>query len=141
METSILIDGKPVKFRASAAIPRLYRIKFRRDIIQDMQAVKEALDAKERQGDNIPPQALQLFEDMAYIMAKHGDKDAVPATPDEWLEGFGAFSIYKIFPVIWALWEANTEALDIAKKNWGSRPGNHHAAPPPPGGTAGDLGP
>ena len=46
METSILIDGKPVKFRASAAIPRLYRIKFRRDIIQDMQAVKEALDAK-----------------------------------------------------------------------------------------------
>lgn len=114
-----MIDGKPVKFRASAAIPRLYRIKFRRDIIQDMQAVKEALDAKERQRDNIPPQALQLFEDMAYIMAKHGDKDAVPATPDEWLEGFGAFSIYKIFPVIWALWEANTEALDIAKKKLG----------------------
>ena len=27
------------------------------------------------------------------------------------------------------------------KKNWGSRPGDHHAAPPPPGGTAGDFGP
>ena len=39
METEILIDGKKVKFRATAAVPRLYRIKFRRDIIQDMKVV------------------------------------------------------------------------------------------------------
>lgn len=41
METEILIDGKKVKFRATAAVPRLYRIKFRRDIIQDMATVKK----------------------------------------------------------------------------------------------------
>ncbi|MGN1457264.1 MAG: hypothetical protein ACI4XP_04820 [Acutalibacteraceae bacterium] len=32
MTKTIEIDGKEVKFRASAAIPRIYRIKFHRDI-------------------------------------------------------------------------------------------------------------
>lgn len=50
METEILIDGKKVKFRATAAVPRLYRIKFRRDIIQDMATVKKALESKEKRG-------------------------------------------------------------------------------------------
>ena len=49
-------------------------------------------------------------------MAKHGDKDAVPDSPDEWLEEFSTFSIYKIFPVLKALWEGNMDALDVAKK-------------------------
>ena len=36
METILQIDGKPVKFKATAAVPRLYRIKFGQDIIQDL---------------------------------------------------------------------------------------------------------
>ena len=32
MVKNIEIDGKQVPFRASAAIPRIYRIKFQRDI-------------------------------------------------------------------------------------------------------------
>lgn len=116
MEAEIQIDGKTVKFRATAAVPRLYRIKFRRDILQDMQAVKKAVEAKEQSEENIPPAMLELFEDMAYIMAKHADKNAVPASPDEWLEGFNTFSIYEIFPIIQALWMGNTETLANAKK-------------------------
>jgi len=116
METTVMIDGKVVRFRATAAVPRLYRIKFRRDIMQDMVLVKKALEQKEQDGENIPPLALELFENMAYIMAKHADKDGVPSSPDEWLDGFGTFSIYKIFPVIQALWEGNTESLVEAKK-------------------------
>ena len=30
------IDGKEVEFRASAAVPRLYRLKFGRDIYKDL---------------------------------------------------------------------------------------------------------
>lgn len=127
MEATVTIDGREVKFRATAAVPRLYRIKFRRDILQDFQAVQRAVErAQEAAADeageeaarpsSLPLEALELFEDMAYIMAKHADKDAVPADPDEWLESFGTFSIYSIFPVIRALWEQNTEALDIVKK-------------------------
>lgn len=114
--TTITVDGKEVTLRASAAVPRLYRIKFRRDIIVDMQAVDRAVEDKDQTGQDIPLEALQLFENMAYIMAKHGDKDAVPDSPDEWLEEFSTFSIYKIFPVLKALWEGNMEALDVAKK-------------------------
>lgn len=114
--TTITVDGKEVTLRASAAVPRLYRIKFRRDIIVDMQAVARAVEDKDQTGQDLPLEALELFENMAYIMAKHGDKDAVPDSPDEWLEEFSTFSIYKIFPVLQALWEGNMEALDVAKK-------------------------
>ena len=114
--TTITVDGKEVTLRASAAVPRLYRIKFRRDIIVDMQAVARAVEDKDQTGQDLPLEALELFENMAYIMAKHGDKDAVPDSPDEWLEEFSTFSIYKIFPVLQALWEGNMAALDVAKK-------------------------
>ncbi len=116
LTTTVTVDGKEVTLRASAAVPRLYRIKFRRDIIVDMQAVARAVEDKDQTGQDIPLEALELFENMAYIMAKHGDKDAVPDSPDEWLEEFSTFSIYKIFPVLKALWEGNMEALDVAKK-------------------------
>lgn len=114
--TTITVDGKEVTMRASAAVPRLYRIKFRRDIILDMQAVARAMEDKDQTGQDLPLEALELFENMAYIMAKHGDKDHVPDSPDEWLDEFPTFSIYQLFPVLQALWEGNMEALDVAKK-------------------------
>lgn len=134
METTVIIDGQEVKFRASAAVPRLYRIKFGRDIIQDFQTVQKAVERAQEtakiegvsepaQPSSLTMEALELFENMAYIMAKHADKDAVPGDPDEWLERFGVFSIYGVFPVIRALWERNTEALDIAKKKLGQLTG------------------
>ena len=35
IQKNITIDGIEVPFKASAAVPRLYRLKFRRDIYQD----------------------------------------------------------------------------------------------------------
>ena len=86
-----------------------------------MVTVKKSLEDKERDGTNIPLEALNLFENMAYIMAKHADKDSVPENPSDWLEEFGAFSIYKIFPVLLALWEGNIETMDVAKKKLGQQ--------------------
>lgn len=117
MEKTLTIDGKDVKFRATAAVPRLYRIKFRRDIIQDIQTIQAALAKQEEDGKSLPSEALTMFENVAYIMAKHGDKDAVPNDPDEWLDGFKTFSIYKIFQEIIGLWELNMESTSTAKKN------------------------
>ena len=49
MEKTIEIDGRPVTFRATAAIPRLYRLRFHRDIMQDMAFMrKEILKAQKR---------------------------------------------------------------------------------------------
>jgi len=116
MERTVTLDGKEVRLRASAAIPRLYRLKFGRDIIQDMRsiqrAVKKAEDARREGGDApIPMEALTLFENVAYLMARHADP-AVPDTVDAWLDGFETFSIYSVFPVIQELWEDNLRTLN-----------------------------
>lgn len=122
MEKIIEIDGKPVKFRATAAIPRLYRIKFGRDIMQDMKDVDAAMK-KAEDGAAIPPKLLQVFEDVSYLMAKHASPEDVPATPEEWLDGFEAFSIYVVFPQLMDLWRANNMTLGSAKKKAGLQTG------------------
>lgn len=40
---NIEIDGKDVVFAASAAIPRIYRIQFKRDIFQDMTKIEKSV--------------------------------------------------------------------------------------------------
>lgn len=125
MEKTIMIDGREVRLRASAAIPRLYRIKFRRDIIQDMKTIQKAVDKsrQENQADNqdgdelstVPLEALELFENVAYLMAKHADP-AIPPTVEEWLDEFETFSIYTVFPAIEELWMANVQQLSTPVK-------------------------
>lgn len=43
MMKKIEIDGKAVAFKASAAIPRIYRIKFQRDIYKDLSVLERVL--------------------------------------------------------------------------------------------------
>lgn len=117
LTTTVTVDGKEVTFRASAEILRMYRFKFRRDVLIDMRRIGQDMQRKKKTGADIPMESLTIFENIAYIMAKHGNKDAVPNSPDEWLAEFSTFSIYELFPVIKALWDRNEEALDIAKKN------------------------
>ena len=40
IQKNITIDGIDVPFKASAAVPRLYRLKFRRDIYQTCSTAK-----------------------------------------------------------------------------------------------------
>lgn len=119
MVKTLTIDGQPVTFRATAAIPRLYRIKFRRDIMQDMDAIQKALkkaEESEAPGSSIPPSMLDMFENIAYIMARHADPEHTPASPEEWLDQFNTFSIYEIFPQILELWGLNVETQAAPKK-------------------------
>ena len=118
MTKTIEIDGKAVTFRATAAIPRLYRIKFGRDILQDMTALKSAMEAAERGEGSIPPKFLQIFEDVSYLMAKHADPNMEAKSPEEWLDGFNTFSIYQVLPQIIELWGLNTQTDVQAKKNF-----------------------
>ena len=115
MVRTITVDGKPVTFRASAAIPRMYRMKFRRDIMQDIRDIDRA--TKKAGEESISPKLLEAFENMAFLMAKHASPTEVPDTVEDWLDGFETFSIYEIFPVIVDLWSANMETASVAKKN------------------------
>ena len=49
IEKIIDISGQQVKFRSSATIPRLYRIKFKRDIFKDLTKLEKAYSKKEKE--------------------------------------------------------------------------------------------
>lgn len=117
MNRTITIDGRPVEFRSTGAVPRIYRMQFSRDIFQDMATVGRALQAALEHDEALTPEVLSLFEDLAFVMAKAADPRGVPETPDEWLDGFTAFSIYRIFPELELLWLQNlTQLIEPAKK-------------------------
>lgn len=113
---TITIDGQEVTFRASAAIPRLYRNKFHRDIYRDLNELQKGIDASDAENSSLDTFSLELFENIAWLMAKHADKD-VSDTPEEWLDGFNTFSIYEVLPQIIELWGINTEQQVQSKKN------------------------
>lgn len=113
----LVIDDKEVEFRASAAIPRLYRIKFRRDIYRDlMQLEKNLKQVEDAEKDYMDTFSLELFENISYIMAKHADS-TIPDKVEEWLDGFNTFSIYQVLPEIIELWGLNMETDIKTKKN------------------------
>ena len=117
MEKVIEIDGKEIKIRATAAIPRLYRIKFGRDIMKDMQDIQKAMEKSDK--EPIPMKMLEVFEDVAYLMAKHANPDMEAKTVEDWLDGFDTFSIYIVFPQLLELWRANNQTLVSPKKKAG----------------------
>ena len=41
--------------------------------------------------------SLEMFENIAYIMAKHADA-TIPDSPEDWLDSFNTFSIYQVLP-------------------------------------------
>ena len=126
MERTVQIDGKPMRMRASALIPRLYRFKFGRDLIADMNRLKKAYDKanalppdateEQRQDAQLEATELTIFENVAYLMAKQAG-EPVPDTPDEWLDGMdGVFSVYEVLPVILELWGAHLATTAKPKK-------------------------
>ena len=112
--------------RATALTPRLYRHKIGRDIIQDMsqlqkafakaaQISKDATD-EERESAQLSVMDLEIFENVAFIMARQYDQN-IPDTVEAWLDEFDTFSIYEIFPVILELWNLNNKTTAKPKKN------------------------
>ncbi len=116
MTKIIEIDGKKIPFKASAAIPRLYRVKYGRDIFKDLMKLEKSINTGNEEDSNLDMFSLETFEDIAYLMAKHADP-TVPDTAEEWLDGFSVFSIYQVLPEIINLWGLNLQTQSTSKKN------------------------
>ena len=114
---NVEIDGKQVPFKASAAIPRIYRIKFNRDIYKDLRSLEKAVGEGDENNSNLDLFSLEMFENIAYVMAKHADPN-IPDTPEEWLDAFNTFSIYQVLPSIIELWGLNVQTDVESKKNF-----------------------
>lgn len=117
MIKQIEIDGKQVSFKASAAIPRIYRMKFQRDIYKDLKALEKSIGDNSEESSNLDMFSLEMFENIAFVMAKHADA-SIPNTPEEWLAGFNTFSIYQVLPQLIELWGLNVQTDVEAKKNF-----------------------
>ena len=105
LEKTVNISGTEVRFRSSAAIPRLYRIKFKRDIFKDLAKLEASYKGKTTGDGEIPIEDLEIFENVAYVMAY------------DWLDQFEMFSIYEVLPEILELWGTNLITDVNAKKN------------------------
>ena len=122
MRKTIEISGIECNFKSSAAVPKMYRMKFGKDIFVDLTNLKNQLDLqkkiKEETGEDsslLPIDSLEMFENIAYIMHKHGDP-AQPSDELEWLEQFETFDIYEVLPEILEMWEKENKQLSTAKK-------------------------
>lgn len=117
MKQNIEIDGKQVPFKASAAIPRIYRMKFHRDIYKDLSSLEKSIGDGDAEHSNLDMFSLEMFENIAYVMAKHADPN-IPDTPEEWLDEFNTFSIYQVLPQLIELWGLNIQTeVDTKKKS------------------------
>lgn len=115
LKKEIEIDGQMVHFRASATVPRLYRAQFKRDIFKDLMKLESTMKENDAEASGMQIEDLELFENVAYIMAKHADPKQ-PDTPEKWLEQFNTFSIYQVLPEILELWNTNIHTESESKK-------------------------
>ncbi len=113
----IEIDGVEVAFKASAAIPRIYRLKFQRDIYKDISLLEKSIDDSDPENSDLDTFSLEMFENIAYVMAKHAD-GSIPDTVEDWLDQFNTFSIYQVLPQLIELWGLNVKTDTEAKKNF-----------------------
>ena len=116
IQKTVKVGDQEVTFRSSATIPRLYRMKFRRDIFKDLSKLEQSYKDKGDGTQELEIEDLEIFENVAYIMAFHADP-TIPGTIDEWLDQFEMFSIYEVLPEILELWGSNLFTDVNAKKN------------------------
>ena len=55
------------------------------------------MDSNDAENSTLDSFSLEMFENIAYVMAKHADK-SIPDSPEEWLDQFNTFSIYQVLP-------------------------------------------
>lgn len=85
-------------------------------MFKDFAKLEKAFKSKTEDGENIPIEDLELFENLAYIMALAADS-TVPTDIDKWLDQFDMFSIYEVLPEIIELWGTNMQTDVTVKKS------------------------
>ena len=78
--------------------------------------LESAYKGSKEEGDEVNIDDLEIFENVAYIMAYHAD-NTIPDNIDDWLDQFEMFSIYEVLPEILALWGTNLITDIDSKKN------------------------
>lgn len=132
MRKEIVISNITCQFKSSAAVPRMYRLLFQRDLFKDMSRLADELEESNRQEEekkklleaegktyykssSLPISSLETFENIAYVMHRHGDPKQ-PDNIDEWLEQFETFDVYEILPELLEMWKKENHQASVPKK-------------------------
>jgi hypothetical protein len=91
-------------------------VKFKRDIFKDLSKLEKSYKGRTQGGESFEIEDLEIFENVAYIMAYHADH-TIPDNIDDWLDQFEMFSIYEVLPEILELWGTNLVTDVQSKKN------------------------
>ena len=116
MEKTIKIGDKEVKLKTSGGLPRRYREMFDRDVFLDFGQITKGL--KKGAGlsaDNLPPETMEIIENLAFCMAKFAD----PSIPDdiyEWLDEFPSTAVYLAAGEVIKLWNDEQKVHSKPKK-------------------------
>lgn len=122
MEKVIMIDGNPVKFKATAALPRLYRTLFGRDVFRDMAPIIEryqAISANAGTADilkSIQVNDMAVMEDLTFAMAKAGDPALPYLDAGEWMDQYSFNGMARAQQEAITLWIMDNYTLETAKK-------------------------
>lgn len=127
VKKEIVIDGEKKMLGASALIPRLYRAYFGRDMVSDMRQLAKAYKRvkelpenatdEERQDAQFKAADLEVFENIMWLMLRHGGNENIPGSPEAWLDSIsGVFSVYENLPAVLELWGMNQKTTAVPKK-------------------------
>lgn len=117
------IFGTDHKLKMSAATPRIYRAKFGKDIIVQMDAMYERLSNEgkkkdeEKKNDSVSftPEELEMMENLIFVC----NRQAEPEQPEdifEWLASFEIGAITDTYGTIMKMWEDNLHQTSRSKK-------------------------
>lgn len=105
MEKIIDIGGKQIKLKSTAGTMMRYRNNFNRDFIKDLIALQGKLKDKTETGAEFEVVDLEIFERIAWCMAKTADDNIPPI--ENWLDEFNTFDIMQVLPQIMELLVSN----------------------------------
>lgn len=122
------IFGTDHKLKMSAATPRIYRAKFGKDVIVQMDAMYERLSNEgkkkdeekkdeEKKDDSVSftPEELEMMENLIFVC----NRQAEPEQPEdifEWLASFEIGAITGTYGTIMKMWEDNLHQTSKSKK-------------------------
>lgn len=135
MDKVITIGEQEIGLRANALTPRMYRFRTKRDLICDLTKLRKATkkaaslpadatedEIEETNASTLSMMDLTIFEDIAFVMAKHYDP-TLPENSNDWLDTIdGVFSIYTVLPIILEMWQLNEQTTAIPVKKQQAAP-------------------
>lgn len=98
MEKTIVIDGKKVTFKSTAATPLRYKNQFGKDFFVDIMKLSslDGLNSKKIDMKKIEKIDFEIFYNIIWVLAKTADKK-IP-DPITWLDKFDEFPLLEILP-------------------------------------------